>query len=1086
MADLHLTTIESHRTVDLVNDDHIFVNGKIDDHCKVILISRRGNITITGKIDNNCHVTLIAAGHVRIGTEGSPGDRKIDNNCTVLVEAGGAIALGEVINNHCNVKFDARGNVVIAGKIDDNSKVVIESGGAVLLGDKIDNNSTLELRAVDDVSIGGKIDNNCSVTIDTLRGGISISGKIDNSNTVFLTAANDILIGLVGGYEDRHINNNCHVFAKSGGQIKVGDKLGDNCMIEFRACGSISIGSVVERGCRAFFETREGNDITVRRLRDNNTEVTFWGGRLVEEEARHESPVVRNQQWIDAPLFCNGPEVTGEWWQNWSWKYGYVVQEKVLPDTLEALVAFVASLGVEQKTKAVGGGWSFTDASLPFDTEEAVDNVSIEKRGIGGKQPVRRLLEGAPGGYREVPYDHQPNTVVRDRDVSSTWNQSRLTDEVKSGYSLPAAAPSMSIIDTRRLASTLQPGLSALLSSAARTEVAGGRHFFHVEAGITMADLKILLDHQKPRLAIQASGASPGATLAGTLSTATHGGEFDWPLLVDRVLAIHLVGPGGEEWWIEGSESVAELSALSAIYPNIDFKHFIARRWTRTLCGVKYNALDVLRAVTVSMGTMGVIYSVVLEVAPAFGIQQKVKRIEHWRELLTLAGVSETELRDRNAAANRRLLDFVLDGARNGTGIARSENVYVDLALNPINHACWIVHRRVTEELPREPKNLNLSLGQYEKSFRRELSNDSAGLFGAINDEMIARVLDFLNYGRSVSDLPNDISQLGRLMTFLMDRPPLLATVLSTVNAQLVLNELHRSEPGRKREFMGDILTGLLNALMGTVSEDVSDLTGLSYQVGAIGWTDDGLPGKGFEIALPPELAFSFLQTEIIDRLALPAAPPLLGYVSVRVCPQTKTLMGMQQFGNFSVMIEPVGFRTPETAGLFKAIQDALADWNNRFNAGGMLHWGLENDALDRERFEQSAVTGRYRDEIPVSKLVAFKAIRAMFLKRHPPVFDNYFVKRLGLDDIVCEAREVTATQKRGHNVIGLCHRGQPWSPRTAAEAIQDIRSRGIRYFVNVDGEPVFVHVVVGIGGPHLRTGPDGTRANNLLELPDC
>jgi hypothetical protein len=670
--------------------------------------------------------------------------------------------------------------------------------------------------------------------------------------------------------------------------------------------------------------------------------------------------------------------------------------------------------------------------------------------------------------------------------VSTTWNQSRLTNEVRSGFALPAAPPNVSIIDTRRLASTLQPGLAALLSGPAIRQVGAGRHFFHVEAGITMADLNILLDHQKPRLAIQASGGSPGATLAGTLSSATHGGEFDWPLLIDRVLAIHLVGPGGEEWWIEGSESIAELSALSAVYPNIDSKHFIARRWTRTQCGVKYNARDVLRAVTVSMGTMGVIYSVVLEVVPAYGIQQKVKRIEHWRELLALAEVTETQLRDRNAAANRRLLDLILDGARNGTGIARAENVYVDLALNPINDACWIINRRVTDALPREPKNLDLSLGQYEKAFRREMTNESAGMFGLINDEMIARVLDFLNYGRSVTDLPNDISQVGRLMTFLMDRPPLLATVLSTVNAQLVLNELHRSEPGRKRDFMGDVLSGLLNAMMGTVTQDVSDLTGLSYKVGAIGWTDEGLPGKGFEIALPPDMAFSFLQAEIIDRLALPETAPLLGYVSVRVCPQTQTLMGMQQFGDFSVMIEPVGFRTPESAGLFRKMLDALSDWNNRFHAGGMLHWGLENDTLDRERFEQSAVTGRYRDEIPVSKLVAFKAIKAMFLKLHPPVFDNYFVKRLGLDDIVCETRQVSATQKRGRNIVGLCHRGAPWSPRTAAEAIQDIRSRGIRYFVNVDGEPVFVQVVIGIGGPHLRTGPDGTSANNLFELPDC
>src|SRR5690606_19008347 len=116
-----------------------------------------------------------------------------------------------------------------------------------------------------------------------------------------------------------------------------------------------------------------------------------------------------------------------------------------------------------------------------------------------------------------------------------TWSQSRLTDEVRSGFHLPGAPTNASIIDTRRLASTLQPGFSQITSQTARDEMASGRHFFHVEAGIAMSEMNILLDHQKPRLAIQASGGSPGATLAGTISTATHGGEFDWPLLVDRV-----------------------------------------------------------------------------------------------------------------------------------------------------------------------------------------------------------------------------------------------------------------------------------------------------------------------------------------------------------------------------------------------------------------------------------------------------------------------------------------------------------------------------------------------------------------------
>jgi hypothetical protein len=281
---------------------------------------------------------------------------------------------------------------------------------------------------------------------------------------------------------------------------------------------------------------------------------------------------------------------------------------------------------------------------------------------------------------------------------------------------------------------------------------------------------------------------------------------------------------------------------------------------------------------------------------------------------------------------------------------------------------------------------------------------------------------------------------------------------------------------------MGDILSGVLNVLMGTVQEDTSEVTDLSYKVGAIGWSEEGLPGKGLEIAMPWELGFSFLQA-ILDMM--PSNPPLIGYISIRVCPKTQTLLGMQQFGDYSVMVEPVGFRTPESLRLFERILDLLARWNTDFHAGGILHWGLENDTLDRERFENSAVTRPYREGSSVSKLVVFKAIKALLQGGHPAVFDNHFVKRLGLDDYACELREVIATRKQMDNIVGLCNDGA-WGYVSEAQAVQDIRSRGIRYFVERGGERMFVHVVNGPTGPYLRTAADATEGNNLLRLPDC
>jgi hypothetical protein len=1089
MADLNLSSITGHRNEEYFNDDNIIVNGKIDDNCKVTLVSRNGSITIKNKIDNNCIVTLRAAGDVSIGTEGDSGDRKIDNNCTVSVEAGGAIQLGHFINNHCSVSFTAGGSVSIGNKIDDNSNVVIDSGSMVSIGDVINNHCQVEVRAVDDVSIGQKIDDNSNVTIDTLRGAISIQKKIDNHCTVYLTAAKDIRIGISGAADNRYINNACHVYATSGREIVLGDKIGDQCLAEFRACNGISIGGVVERGCRVFLETST-SPINVRKIRDDNTELTYWGGALNEAEPRHESPTVRNEKWSDAPMFCSdSPEVTGEWWQDWGWKYGYVAERRYLPNTLEELVSTIGALGRDDKTKAVGGGWSFTDASLPFDTLQEVDSVSIEKRGIGGKQNVHNLLEGAPSSYITFNFDHQPTTVLRDRAASTTWNPLSLTNEVVSGFNLPGAMKNRSIVDTRRLASSLHETFSTIASTHVKAETRKGRHFFHVEAGITIADLNVLLDHQRPRLAIEASGGSPGATLAGTLSSATHGGEFRWTLLVDRVKAIHLVGPGGQEWWIEGKEPIADFAKLSTVYPNITAKHFIGGEWRNDQCLKGLTPQDVLKAVAVSMGVVGVIYSVVLEVVPAYGIRQKAKRIEHWDDLLSAADVTVAQLRDLDDAANRRLLEHLLNGEANGTGIAREDNVYVDLAINPIDLKCWIINRQRTEAIPRASKALDLSIARYEESFRRELNNFESGIFGAVHNEMVARLMDFLNYGRSLSDVVNDISQIARLLSFVLKTPPLLATVLSVVNAQTTLNERFRTEESRMRDFLGGVLTGLLNVLMGTVVKDVSDITDLSFKVGAIGWSDEGTPGKGFEISLPPGLAFSFLQSAIIDPISFPprATPPIAGYISIRICPQTETLMGMQQFAEQSVMIEIVGARTPESLDLFKRLQQNLFDFNRDHGAGGMLHWGLENDLLDRDKLEQMAVNRPLRSGSSLTKLEAFKAIKAFFVGNHAPVFDNYFVKRLGLDDYHCEMREVKATRKVGGRMVALCNESEPeWSPVSEEQAIRQIESLQIRYFVASGRERAFLKVVHTSHGPYLRSARDDTTADNLLSLPDC
>ena len=287
--------------------------------------------------------------------------------------------------------------------------------------------------------------------------------------------------------------------------------------------------------------------------------------------------------------------------------------------------------------------------------------------------------------------------------------------------SLLATPLSATLINTESMASSLQQNLPNLLSEAAQRETDPANphrnYYFHVEAGIKMSDLSKLLEHQSPRLAIEASGGSPGATLAGALATATHGGEHTTPLLVDRVKAVHLVGPGGVQWWIEGDDPIADPDKLMEMYPCLTRNHIITG--TDPVHGVRPQ--DWLNAVVVSMGCMGVIYSMVLQVVPIYGLHEVVVK-STWRSVLPNAtfnfrrdgGYRPVEMddlrrppsseRDR-AQLGRTLQDLFASGRL--TGILRRNNRYVDIAIdpNPIGSYtygrrdwnCWIINREETQ-----------------------------------------------------------------------------------------------------------------------------------------------------------------------------------------------------------------------------------------------------------------------------------------------------------------------------------------------------------------------------------------------------
>ena len=140
---------------------------------------------------------------------------------------------------------------------------------------------------------------------------------------------------------------------------------------------------------------------------------------------------------------------------------------------------------------------------------------------------------------------------------------------------------------------------------------AKGKFLVHVEAGIKIRQL--LADLASIGLAVPTMGAGGGQSLAGALATGTHGGDISLGVLGDFVRAVHLVGPGGQETWIEGNGGAGR---------SVDYS-----QWPGWCPGTRVvRDSDFLRSVVVGVGRFGVIYSMVLEVRSNTASQEQTEK----------------------------------------------------------------------------------------------------------------------------------------------------------------------------------------------------------------------------------------------------------------------------------------------------------------------------------------------------------------------------------------------------------------------------------------------------------------------------
>ncbi|ERT03305.1 hypothetical protein HMPREF1624_01614 [Sporothrix schenckii ATCC 58251] len=274
-------------------------------------------------------------------------------------------------------------------------------------------------------------------------------------------------------------------------------------------------------------------------------------GHLIgSSEAKNGHKIASNDQAADKPTWVN---CVGE-----QANRPLVI---VKPESLQQLVAVLADAhSLQQRVRAVGSGHSFSD--ITYSTDAMLVDMTLLKR-------VAMVDNGEEGI------------------VSTTKPVQVKANKAERGVPGPAG--------------------DALLTASNRS-----RNLARVQAGVTIRELNEELDNRG--LALPNMGAFDGQTVAGVMSTGTHGSGIGFGPMCSLVRAIVLVVADGTVYQIEPASSHVGKGPLSdpAAFPRtIDGLPVVLRQDN-----------DWFRTALVSMGCVGVIYSYVIDVTEAFHVRE--------------------------------------------------------------------------------------------------------------------------------------------------------------------------------------------------------------------------------------------------------------------------------------------------------------------------------------------------------------------------------------------------------------------------------------------------------------------------------
>jgi FAD/FMN-containing dehydrogenase len=208
---------------------------------------------------------------------------------------------------------------------------------------------------------------------------------------------------------------------------------------------------------------------------------------------------------------------------------------------------------------------------------------------------------------------YSPTTIAQVREIVRCAQEKKTTVRaVGSGHSWSdvALTPGF-LIDTRGL-NRMQP---AEEPDFLRPEWAG-RNLVRAEAGKRLKELNEWLDTND--LALSNMGGFDHQTIAGVISTSTHGSGIRYGPLNDIVRSLDIVAHEGHVYRVEPADGPTDPGAYAAHHR--DGGHTLVQddHW--------------FNAVAVGMGSMGVVCTAMIEVEPKYYLRE-VRRETTWREV---------------------------------------------------------------------------------------------------------------------------------------------------------------------------------------------------------------------------------------------------------------------------------------------------------------------------------------------------------------------------------------------------------------------------------------------------------------------